>query len=275
MSNNTAVIDLWLDTWTQEFGRAVEMFSGKQPTITYSRARALAPTEMGDLLWWKQVFHAGDHTFDNWIGAKEATWMALGAAAGDPEPQAAEAAYLEIIGQAQHGTASVIGAQSGKTLRAGDGQLGTAPDFHSLAYALIGIQLDGVELPSLAIALDPQVSQILTASEPKEIAPGPMALVPRGHQPEDSMAPMLSRLMDLELPLSIALGRARMPIHEVLKVTAGSLIELDRNIGDPVELIVHGTVVARGEVVSVRGNYGVRIKEIISRQDRISLYAAQ
>ena len=148
--------------------------------------------------------------------------------------------------------------------------------FHSLAYALIGIQLDGVELPSLAIALDPQVSQILTASEPKEIAPGPMALVPRGHQPENcSMAPMLSRLMDLELPLSIALGRARMPIHEVLKVTAGSLIELDRNIGDPVELIVHGTVVARGEVVSVRGNYGVRIKEIMRRQDRISLYAAQ
>ena len=86
---------------------------------------------------------------------------------------------------------------------------------------------------------------------------------------------MLSRLMDLELPLSVALGCSKLPISDVLKVTAGSLIELDRNIGDHVELIVHGTVVARGEVVSVRGNYGVRIKEIISQQDRMNLYAGR
>lgn len=274
MNNDITVIDQWLESWTQEFGRAVEMFSGKQPAITYSRARSLAPTEMGDLLWWKQSFQVGERAFDNWIGAKESTWMAIGGAAGDPEAQAAEAAYLEIIGQTQHGVASVAGLQSGKTVRAGDGQLAAAPDFHSLAYALVGIQLDGIELPSLAIALDPAAAEMLAAEDLEDTTPVPLALVPRG-QPEDSMAPMLGRLMELELPLSVALGRAKMPINDVLKVTAGSLIELDRNIGDPVELIVHGTVVARGEVVSVRGNYGVRIKEIISRQDRMSLYAGQ
>jgi flagellar motor switch protein FliN/FliY len=52
------------------------------------------------------------------------------------------------------------------------------------------------------------------------------------------------------------------------------LIELDRQIDDYVEVRVHGTVVARGEIVSIRGNYGVRIKEIISRQDRIALQDA-
>ncbi len=83
---------------------------------------------------------------------------------------------------------------------------------------------------------------------------------------------MLERLMNLELPLSVALGRAVMPIRDVLRVTSGSMIELDRTVDDYVELIVHGTVVARGEVVSVKGNYGVRIKEIISRNDRLTLY---
>ena len=78
--------------------------------------------------------------------------------------------------------------------------------------------------------------------------------------------------MNLELPLSVALGRAVMPIRDVLRVTSGSMIELDRTVDDYVELIVHGTVVARGEVVSVKGNYGVRIKEIISRNDRLTLY---
>lgn len=83
--------------------------------------------------------------------------------------------------------------------------------------------------------------------------------------------PMLRRLMDLELPLAVALGRAVLPIEDILKITSGSLIELDRTVGDYVDLMVHGTVVARGEIVSVKGNYGVRIKEIISRQDRLAL----
>jgi flagellar motor switch protein FliN/FliY len=85
---------------------------------------------------------------------------------------------------------------------------------------------------------------------------------------------MLSRLMDLQLPVTVLLGRAVLPIRDVLKISSGSLIELDRQINDYVEVMVHGTVVARGEIVSVRGNYGVRIKEIISRQDRIALQDA-
>src|SRR5438309_1879591 len=79
---------------------------------------------------------------------------------------------------------------------------------------------------------------------------------------EPTIVPMLDRLMDLELPLSIALGRSSLPIRDVLKMTPGSLIELDRRIGELVDLVVHGTTVAKGEVVSVKGNYGVRIKEI-------------
>lgn len=274
MSVDNEAIDQWLDAWTQEFGRAVEMFSGQQPSIKYTRAKSLVPTEMGDLLWWKQSFHA-QSTFENFIGAKEATWMAIGAAAGDPESEAAKAAYLEIISQAQHGTAAVTGVQNGITVGAGDSQLDEAPDFHSLAYALVGIQLGGTELPSLAIAIDPKLGAYLQAPQAAGTKAGgaEKALVPHVEHDGGVMAPMLSRLMDLELPLSVALGRSKMPISEVLKVTAGSLIELDRNIGDYVELIVHGTVVARGEVVSVRGNYGVRIKEIISQQDRMNLYA--
>jgi flagellar motor switch protein FliN/FliY len=274
MNTTSSVVDEWLDVWTQEFGRAIEMFSGQQPGITYSRSKELAPIEMGDLLWWKQSFHT-EQPFETWIGAKESTWMAIGAVAGDPEATAAQAAYLEIIGQAQHGVASVVGLQTGLSLRAGEGQLGAAPDFHSLEYALVGVQLNGTELPSLALAIDPRIRAILDPPESPALEPArSAAALPAPAALEGaSMSPMLSRLMDLELPLSVALGRAKMPIGDVLRVTTGSLIELDRNVSDHVELIVHGTVVARGEVVSVRGNYGVRIKEIISRQDRISLYA--
>ena len=95
------------------------------------------------------------------------------------------------------------------------------------------------------------------------------------HAPNQSVStPMLQRLMDVELPLAVTLGRSVLPIHDILKMTSGSLIELDRTVNEYVDLMVHGTVVARGEIVSVKGNYGVRIKEIISRQDRMALRGA-
>jgi flagellar motor switch protein FliN len=90
-------------------------------------------------------------------------------------------------------------------------------------------------------------------------------------QPDVGYSPMLSRIMDLDLPLSVALGRSTLQIQDILKLTSGSLIELDRRVGESVELLIHGTVVAKGEVVSVKGNYAIRIKEIISRTERIAL----
>lgn len=88
---------------------------------------------------------------------------------------------------------------------------------------------------------------------------------------DSGFTPMLRRLMDLELPLAVTLGRAVLPVEDILKLTSGSLIELDRSVGEYVDLMVQGTIVARGEIVSVKGNYGIRIKEIISRQDRLAL----
>jgi flagellar motor switch protein FliN len=55
-------------------------------------------------------------------------------------------------------------------------------------------------------------------------------------------------------------------LHDAIKLITGSLIELDRGLSDPVELLVNNCVIARGEVVVVEGNYGVRITEIISQK---------
>jgi flagellar motor switch protein FliN/FliY len=72
----------------------------------------------------------------------------------------------------------------------------------------------------------------------------------------------LDLLLDMELPLTVRFGSARMPLSDVMKLTAGSVIDLDRTAGNAVELLVNGKVVARGAAVTVQGNYGVRISEI-------------
>jgi flagellar motor switch protein FliN/FliY len=73
----------------------------------------------------------------------------------------------------------------------------------------------------------------------------------------------------VELPVSVSFGRARVPLKDVLKLTSGSIVELNRSVSDPVEVIVNNCVIARGEVVVVDGNYGIRIQEILSRQERL------
>ena len=76
-------------------------------------------------------------------------------------------------------------------------------------------------------------------------------------------------LLDVELPVSVSFGRAQVQLKDVLKLTTGSIIELNRSIAEPVEVIVNNCVIARGEVVVVEGNFGVRIQQVISRQERL------
>ncbi len=66
-------------------------------------------------------------------------------------------------------------------------------------------------------------------------------------------------LMQVEVPVSVSLGRTRMRMKDLLGLTQGSVVELDQYVGDEVEIRVNNCLIARGEVVSVEGNYGVRI----------------
>ncbi len=69
-------------------------------------------------------------------------------------------------------------------------------------------------------------------------------------------------LMQVEVPLSVSLGRTTMRIKDLLALTQGSVVELDQHSGDEVEIRVNNCVIAQGEVVAVDGNYGVRILRI-------------
>jgi flagellar motor switch protein FliN len=72
----------------------------------------------------------------------------------------------------------------------------------------------------------------------------------------------LGLVMDVELNVSLRFGQRQLPLHEVLELVSGSVVELDRQVDDPVELLLDGKVIARGEAVIVDGNYGLRVTEI-------------
>ncbi len=76
-------------------------------------------------------------------------------------------------------------------------------------------------------------------------------------------------LLDVELPISVSFGHSEMQLKDILKLGAGSVIELDKSVNDPVTIVVNHKPIAKGEVVMVDGNYGVRILEVESTADRI------
>lgn len=74
----------------------------------------------------------------------------------------------------------------------------------------------------------------------------------------------LSALLDIELEANIRFGAREMSLTELLEVGPGAVIPLDRQVNDPVDLIIGDKVVARGEVVLVQGKFGLRVTEVIS-----------
>jgi len=79
----------------------------------------------------------------------------------------------------------------------------------------------------------------------------------------------INRLLDVNLNLSVELGRKRMQIKEILDLGPGKIIELDKLAGEPVDLLVNGKLLAKGEVVVVDENFGVRITDLADPKDRI------
>ena len=80
----------------------------------------------------------------------------------------------------------------------------------------------------------------------------------------------LEMLLDVPLELSVEIGRTRMSIQELLSLGPGSVIELDKVAGEPLDILVNGRLVARGEAVVVNDKFGIRITDIVSPAERIA-----
>jgi flagellar motor switch protein FliN/FliY len=97
-------------------------------------------------------------------------------------------------------------------------------------------------------------------------APVRQAPVASGPAPD---AGNLDLLLDIQLPVVVRMGQTEMQMGELLKLTPGAILELNRSADAPVELLVNGKLIAKGEVVVVEGNFAFRITEIETRAARI------
>jgi flagellar motor switch protein FliN/FliY len=79
----------------------------------------------------------------------------------------------------------------------------------------------------------------------------------------------LDMILDIPVQLTIELGRTKLPIRNLLHLAQGSVVELDRLAGEPLDVLVNGTLIAQGEVVVVNDKFGIRLTDIITPSERM------
>jgi len=81
--------------------------------------------------------------------------------------------------------------------------------------------------------------------------------------------PDLAMVMDIPVRLTLEVGGSDMPIRDLLQLHQGAIVELDRQAGEPLDVLVNGTLIARGEVVVIEDKLGIRLTEVVSQAERL------
>jgi flagellar motor switch protein FliN/FliY len=269
----------WLTgEWMSKLAASVELMTEGLPTLRLgSPLLAGAPDMPGGVLWYAIPLNMAPGAVV-YIGAPEESWLHIGnfamLAAGVTEvsTEDARSTYLEIVTQATSGLAQAISARLGESvssLPAKQIQLGQEGLGEAAALNPIEVSLGDQPPQKVYIGWSHHLESALAPAALAALESAGTGSTPERQGEQHGKSTTLDLLMEVELPVSVSFGRAQLPLRDVLKLNSGSIVELNRTITDPVEIIVNNCVIARGEVVVVDGNYGVRIQHVISREERL------
>ncbi|MGA2183742.1 MAG: flagellar motor switch protein FliN [Bryobacteraceae bacterium] len=263
--------------WTSRLRAAVEMMAQQPLTVTAAPANAEALTRAGELPSLEYSFSHAEGaplrvSTPNEASAGVAKVVLAASGIEEFDEGLLKETWQEILAQAASGLAQHVGMRSGAPVGCGNATeaSGAIPEgvVSSATLSIAGTQFEPLFIAFPWAFLDALAAEHESDGEESGRDTGIVPAEERGHT---TLPPTLDLLLDVEMPVSVSFGRTFLPVREVLKLATGSIIELDRPVNQYVEVVVNNCVIARGEVVVIEGNYGVRIHEIISRGDRIAL----
>lgn len=270
---------LVLDQWSESLADVLASMTDQRPEIRWTGGSGAPAVEEG-ALWWEQPFQPVPNLVV-WIAAPQAVWEHAGSvtlkAAGLETIAAAEVrnTWFEIVGQSLGAMARSIGAVFGREVTC-DAGVERSAERDIGGWASVTMRFPDADLPPLVIAVGSRLLSLLASPSDIDLDRHEAHEVhePTPPEPAEPAAPLthsrtMDLLLDVDLPVSISFGKTQLALRDVLKLTTGSIVELNRGVNDQVEVLVNQCLIARGEVVVVEGNYGVRIQQIASRQDRL------
>jgi flagellar motor switch protein FliN len=264
-----------LDGWVEDLAQVIESMTDRRPVVQWRAATGTADSvgigNIGETALSFFRIHC-PQAAGIWIATPGPTWERIGKltlqAAGLEESSSDEIrkTWLEIVSQWVSAFTRSLASHLGHEVTSENAEENPPDDQHD--WLIASVRIEDAELPPLAVAFSAALTKSMAVSLQAE------STIAADSQEHDlnqlsSSSRTLDLLMDVELPVSISFGKTELPLKEVLRLTTGSIVELNRGITEPVELLVNHRLVARGEVVVIEGNYALRIQEIASRQDRL------
>lgn len=189
--------------------------------------------------------------------------------AGEEYGEADREAAAELLRQVAGQAAGRLRGQGGQEVGFQDAK--TADSEGSVAAAA-AIRLDGATPAPVVVLLEMDAD--LGEAIGKRADSAAHAAESGAERAADTDETNLPLLLDIELEASIRFGQKELLLKDVLNLRPGSVVELARRVDEPAELLVAGRLVARGEVVVVEGNYGLRITEILQPAERLAVIQA-
>jgi flagellar motor switch protein FliN/FliY len=225
-------------------GELQRLLSQDEEQVTVSWRRPEAGHTVPELIWWSCALSV-DPACRLFAGTDRQ------AVSEDPQEtwHAVLTQSIELAAKAKFG--ALVSCQD----------LGTSEDPpNAWAKVPVAIVRGGRSSPEMYLALSPDLATALGGDaeapsvepEKNDVVKGPAAANP------------LEIIQHVEIPVSVSFGRTNMRLKDLLSLVNGSVVQLDRELGDEVEIRVNNCVIARGEVVAVEGNYGVRILKMMS-----------
>ncbi|HZW05270.1 MAG TPA: FliM/FliN family flagellar motor switch protein [Candidatus Nitrosotalea sp.] len=283
---NVPLIVQFCRAWTESFTHVLGQLGVASPKVTAADpapAKALSAEELAVTI---SVFFKGGGVLKGdqvWVAEKPAALQCAQLLMSEPLDPAAELsethrdAFAELLRQVAGQTATTW-----KQIAGGETDIAfqAASDAVFVPAQSTTVQVSGEKFPELALRffVNSALFDALSVAPPEPAAPpeSQSQEVPDHAHPSlvGAVPVNLELLLDVELEATIRFGEREMLLRDVLGLMPGAVIELNQMVNEPASLLVAGRMVARGEVVVVDGNFGLRVTEVASRGQRAELLHA-
>ena len=261
------------ELWAESFRDVLGQVGVEAPATELLDAAAAAPER--NAVWLRFGAEGALQGQQAWLAAPRCALQLAQVLLSEPLDAAAEFsethrdAYAELLRQVAGQAVTCWKAQTSRevqfpfvsaTAPESEPEARTALRIHGPKFPEITLvlTLDGALVKSLGVAQEPAASLAAPAESAAETA-------------EAALPTNLNLLLDMELEATIRFGQREMTLRDVLGMMPGAVVELDRQISEPAEFLVAGRLVARGEVVVVDGNFGLRVTEVASPGQRAEI----
>lgn len=247
--------------WIKAFRQLLTSMTSQEYSVEIGGLHDHATEEAKSWKWWSQEFNilAGPAI---WIGADNDAWLALGGSIGaalgieDADPSDAQSIAKDLVAQSTSALVQELAKRFKTDISCQDPSVAAEPPGAVVSVLVSGAT--GTTDIALRVGFNDALVDVLQRLTPTDLEAGSGAALPPCTV-SNSATELPKTLTDLKLRVQARLGRTTLPLRAIFKLSAGSVVDLNRSVTDLVDIVINGRIIASGRVVVCNGNYAVEI----------------